>query len=160
MAYEDLTVPELKDLLRERGLPLSGKKADLIERLTAVLAAAQATNEHAPAPAVQTQGQAEVEMELDSPDAPDAAEEVVAPDVIACAPTAVSLAAPSNASPMAKLSINVNAAGAATLRITVLNTSIQNEVHTPAEVVAEDVVAEPSADTAAVADVSAQMESD
>ena len=30
MAYEDLTVPELKDLLRERGLPLSGKKADLI----------------------------------------------------------------------------------------------------------------------------------
>jgi len=34
MAYEDLTVPELKDLLRERGLPLSGKKADLIARLS------------------------------------------------------------------------------------------------------------------------------
>ena len=34
MAYEDLTVPELKDLLRERGLPLSGKKADLITRLS------------------------------------------------------------------------------------------------------------------------------
>ena len=34
MAYEDLTVPELKELLRERGLPLSGKKADLITRLS------------------------------------------------------------------------------------------------------------------------------
>ena len=34
MAYEDLTVPELKELLRERGLPLSGKKADLIARLS------------------------------------------------------------------------------------------------------------------------------
>tara|TARA_B100000686_G_scaffold173813_1_gene180975 strand:- start:52 stop:729 length:678 start_codon:yes stop_codon:yes gene_type:complete len=34
MALEDLTVPELKDLLRERGLPVSGKKADLITRLS------------------------------------------------------------------------------------------------------------------------------
>ena len=34
MAYDELTVPELKDLLRERGLPLSGKKADLIARLS------------------------------------------------------------------------------------------------------------------------------
>ena len=33
MAYEDNTVPELKDLLRVRGLPVSGKKADLIARL-------------------------------------------------------------------------------------------------------------------------------
>jgi len=30
--YEKLTVAELKDLLREGGLPLSGKKADLIQR--------------------------------------------------------------------------------------------------------------------------------
>jgi len=34
MAYENLTVNELKELLRERGLPVSGKKADLIERLS------------------------------------------------------------------------------------------------------------------------------
>jgi len=34
MAYADLTVAELKDLLRERGLPVSGKKADLIARLS------------------------------------------------------------------------------------------------------------------------------
>ena len=33
MAYEDNTVAELKDLLKERGLPVSGKKADLISRL-------------------------------------------------------------------------------------------------------------------------------
>ena len=33
MAYDDMTVAELKDLLRERGLPVSGKKADLISRL-------------------------------------------------------------------------------------------------------------------------------
>ncbi len=31
--YSDMTVAELKDLLRELGLPLSGKKADLIARL-------------------------------------------------------------------------------------------------------------------------------
>ena len=34
MAYENLTVAELKELLRERGLPVSGKKADLIARLS------------------------------------------------------------------------------------------------------------------------------
>ena len=33
MAYDNLTVAELKELLRERGLPVSGKKADLISRL-------------------------------------------------------------------------------------------------------------------------------
>ena len=31
--YEKMTVAELKDLLREAGLPVSGKKADLISRL-------------------------------------------------------------------------------------------------------------------------------
>ena len=31
--YEKMTVAELKDLLREAGLPVSGKKADLIARL-------------------------------------------------------------------------------------------------------------------------------
>ena len=34
MAYDNLTVAELKDLLREKGLPVSGKKADLIARLS------------------------------------------------------------------------------------------------------------------------------
>jgi large subunit ribosomal protein L32e len=33
MEYENMTVSELKELLREAGLPLSGKKSDLIERL-------------------------------------------------------------------------------------------------------------------------------
>ena len=36
MAFEDMTVAELKDLLRERGLPVSGRKADLIIRLNEV----------------------------------------------------------------------------------------------------------------------------
>ena len=31
--YESLTVAELKDLLRERELPVSGNKAELIARL-------------------------------------------------------------------------------------------------------------------------------
>ena len=31
--HESLTVPELKELLKAQGLPVSGKKADLIERL-------------------------------------------------------------------------------------------------------------------------------
>ena len=34
MAYDNLTVAELKELLRERGLPVSGKKADLVARLS------------------------------------------------------------------------------------------------------------------------------
>ena len=34
MAYDNLTVAELKEVLRERGLPVSGKKADLIARLS------------------------------------------------------------------------------------------------------------------------------
>lgn len=33
MEYENMTVSELKELLREAGLPVSGKKSDLIERL-------------------------------------------------------------------------------------------------------------------------------
>ena len=33
MEYESMTVAELKDLLRDAGLPVSGKKADLIARL-------------------------------------------------------------------------------------------------------------------------------
>lgn len=33
MDYDDMTVAELKNLLREAGLPVSGKKADLIARL-------------------------------------------------------------------------------------------------------------------------------
>ena len=32
--YEDMTVAELKVILKERDLPVSGKKADLIERLS------------------------------------------------------------------------------------------------------------------------------
>tara|TARA_B100001989_G_C24459027_1_gene423133 strand:- start:197 stop:769 length:573 start_codon:yes stop_codon:yes gene_type:complete len=31
--YDSMTVPELKDALKEKGLPVGGKKADLIERL-------------------------------------------------------------------------------------------------------------------------------
>ena len=33
MTYDDMTVAQLKDLLREQGLPVSGKKAELISRL-------------------------------------------------------------------------------------------------------------------------------
>ena len=31
--YDSLKVPELKKLLKEKGLPITGKKADLVERL-------------------------------------------------------------------------------------------------------------------------------
>ena len=32
--YSSMTVAELKEILKEKGLPVSGKKADLIERLS------------------------------------------------------------------------------------------------------------------------------
>ena len=48
MAYENLTVAELKELLRERGLPVSGKKADLIARLSESEAPAEEAPEEAP----------------------------------------------------------------------------------------------------------------
>jgi hypothetical protein len=32
--YESLTVPELKELLKAQGMPVSGKKAELVERLS------------------------------------------------------------------------------------------------------------------------------
>ena len=48
MEYENLTVAELKELLRERGLPVSGKKADLIARLSESEAPAEEAPEEAP----------------------------------------------------------------------------------------------------------------
>ena len=49
MAYEELTVAELKDLLRERGLPVSGRKSELVARLTdADEASSEAEQEEAP----------------------------------------------------------------------------------------------------------------
>lgn len=37
MSYSDLTVLQLKDLLRERGLKVSGRKAELVDRLESVV---------------------------------------------------------------------------------------------------------------------------
>ena len=53
MAYENLTVAELKELLRERGLPVSGKKADLVARLSE----GEATTDEAPEEAPQEEPQ-------------------------------------------------------------------------------------------------------
>ena len=36
MEYDNMTVAQLKDLLREKDLPVSGKKSDLINRLSEV----------------------------------------------------------------------------------------------------------------------------
>jgi len=48
MAYEKMTVAELKELLKERGLPVSGKKADLIARLIEGEATSDGAPEEAP----------------------------------------------------------------------------------------------------------------
>ena len=45
MDYDSMTVAELKDLLRDAGLPVSGKKADLIARLQEVADAPEETEE-------------------------------------------------------------------------------------------------------------------
>jgi DNA-binding response OmpR family regulator len=43
--YQKMTVAQLKELLKEADLPLSGKKADLIARLTEASEAAPAAEE-------------------------------------------------------------------------------------------------------------------
>ena len=49
MAYDELTVVELKDMLRERGLPVSGRKSELVARLIdADEAPSEAEQEEAP----------------------------------------------------------------------------------------------------------------
>ena len=67
MAYENLTVAELKELLRERGLPVSGKKADLIARLSE----SEAPAEEAPEEAPQEESQEDVPEEEPSDEGED-----------------------------------------------------------------------------------------
>ena len=64
--YDDLTVAELKDLLREAGLPLSGKKADLVARLDDAGADAPVTEKE-----VTEKEVAEVSDDSDEADADD-----------------------------------------------------------------------------------------
>ena len=67
MAYDGMTVAELKELLRERGLPVSGKKADLISRLGEA--------DSSPAEAEEEAPEAEEEAPEAEEEAPEAAEE-------------------------------------------------------------------------------------
>ena len=66
MAYENLTVAELKELLRERGLPVSGKKADLVARLSE----AEDTTDEAPEEAPQEEPQEDAPEEESPEDEP------------------------------------------------------------------------------------------
>lgn len=56
--YEGMTVAELKALLKEQGLPVSGKKADLIERLSGAQAESAEPDEEG-APVVEEATEAE-----------------------------------------------------------------------------------------------------
>ena len=56
--YEGMTVAELKALLKEQGLPVSGKKADLIERLSGAQAESAEPDEEG-APVVEKATEAE-----------------------------------------------------------------------------------------------------
>ena len=67
MAYENLTVAELKELLRERGLPVSGKKADLIARLSE----SDAPTEEAPEEPPQEESQEDAPEEEPSDEGED-----------------------------------------------------------------------------------------
>ena len=55
--YEKMTVAELKELLKEAGLPVSGKKADLIARLQ--------EGAETPTPAEEESADEEVDEEVD-----------------------------------------------------------------------------------------------
>lgn len=48
MAYEDQTVAQLRELLKDRGLPVYGSKADLIDRLAKADAGPEPAAEQAP----------------------------------------------------------------------------------------------------------------
>ena len=58
--FDALTVAELKEALRERGLPVSGRKAELIERLTSTGSASNASTSEVSAP-VPDASEAEVQ---------------------------------------------------------------------------------------------------
>ena len=62
--YEGMTVAELKALLKEQGLPVSGKKADLIERLSGAKEET-AEPEEVEAPAVEETQEEELVEEAD-----------------------------------------------------------------------------------------------
>ncbi len=72
MAYENLTVAELKELLRERGLPVSGKKADLIDRLSegddSAGEAPEETHQEDPQPDIQEEESSEGEDDYEEDD--------------------------------------------------------------------------------------------
>jgi len=69
--YDDLTVAELKDLLREAGSPLSGKKADLVARLDDAGADAPVTEKEVTEKEVTEKEVAEVSDDSDEADADD-----------------------------------------------------------------------------------------
>ena len=75
MAYENLTVAELKELLRERGLPVSGKKADLVARLSEGEDATDEAPEEAPQEAPQEDAPEEESPEEEPSDQEDDYEE-------------------------------------------------------------------------------------
>ena len=70
MGYEDMTVAELKDLLRAQGLPLSGKKADLVSRLNDAEATQEEVQEEVEATQeeVQEESQEKKTHESDEPE--------------------------------------------------------------------------------------------
>ena len=69
--YDDLTVAELKDILREAGLPLSGKKADLVARLDAAGADAPVTEKEVAEVADDSSDEADADDDFDDDDFDD-----------------------------------------------------------------------------------------
>ena len=57
MDYESMTIAQLKDLLRERGLKVGGKKSELIERL----AGSEPSSETVPEEAQNAEEEVEIE---------------------------------------------------------------------------------------------------
>ncbi len=69
--YDDLTVAELKDILREAGLPLSGKKADLVARLDDAGADAPAAEKEVAEVAEDSSDEADADDDFDDDDFDD-----------------------------------------------------------------------------------------
>ena len=128
--FSKLTVPKLKARLKELGVPVNGKKADLIERLTGLLVVEAVVKEVAALEEVMPEPEPELEEQVDMGSVETAMADI---SIIAPEPDVFTEPAPGTGTQQAKLSIALNAAGTAVLRIVLLDSETTADEPAPVE---------------------------